>query len=65
MRKENNTYVLRSNGNLDWGEMPNLVADDGTEIKKAPNYRCLIKNYIIGRIYQMIIVFLFFIIFIN
>ena len=35
------------------------------EIKKAPNSRYLIKNYILGRFYQVIIVFLFFVIFIN
>ena len=42
-----------------------IILQSISEIKKAPNYRCLIKNYISGRIYQMIIVFLFFIIFIN
>lgn len=36
MRKENKTVVLNSQGGLDWGNINGAVADDGTEIKKAP-----------------------------
>lgn len=36
MRKENKRYVLNEDGNVDWGNVNELVADDGTTIKKAP-----------------------------
>ena len=36
MRKENKRYVLNKDGNVDWGNFNELVADDGTTIKKAP-----------------------------
>lgn len=36
MRRENKTVVLNSQGNLDWGYINGAIADDGTEIKKAP-----------------------------
>lgn len=36
MRKENKRYVLNKDGNVDWGNVNELVADDGTTIKKAP-----------------------------
>ena len=36
MRQENKRYVLNENGNVDWGSINELVADDGTKIKKAP-----------------------------
>ena len=36
MRKENKRYVLNEDGNVDWGNVNEFVADDGTTIKKAP-----------------------------
>ena len=36
MRQENKRYVLNENGNVDWGSINELTADDGTTIKKAP-----------------------------
>ena len=36
MRQENKRYVLNKNGNVDWGSINELTADDGTTIKKAP-----------------------------
>ncbi len=36
MRKENKTFVLNSQGDLDWGYINGTISDDGTEIKKAP-----------------------------
>ena len=36
MHKENKRYVLNEDGNVDWGNVNELVADDGTTIKKAP-----------------------------
>ena len=36
MRQENKRYVLNKDGNIDWGSVNELVADDGTKIKKAP-----------------------------
>ena len=36
MRQENKRYVLNKNGNIDWGSINELTADDGTTIKKAP-----------------------------
>lgn len=36
MRQENKRYVLNSDGNIDWGVINELTADDGTQIKKAP-----------------------------
>lgn len=34
MRQENKRYVLNESGNVDWGEVNELIADDGTKIKK-------------------------------
>lgn len=36
MRQENKRYVLNESGNVDWGEVNELIADDGTKIKKHP-----------------------------
>ena len=36
MRQENKRYVLNNDGNIDWGVINELTADDGTQIKKAP-----------------------------
>lgn len=36
MRKENKSYVTNSQGSVDWGYVNETVADDGTQIKKAP-----------------------------
>lgn len=36
MRKENKTYIRNSKGDVDWGYINDLTADDGTVIKGAP-----------------------------
>lgn len=36
MTKENKTYVRNSEGNVDWGTISQVTADDGTVIKGAP-----------------------------
>lgn len=36
MRNENKAYVTNSQGNVDWGYINGAVADNGTQIKKAP-----------------------------
>ncbi len=36
MRKENKSYVTNSQGSVDWGYVIEAVADDRTQIKKAP-----------------------------